>query len=235
MVRGTHPTFSGCLKGKNMKIISKFKDYYDYLVGIYGEDPLLVFDRRNQNGTIIHKFPALPDEWQAEYGDCVGLANLFVGDWHTWLFYTGQEVYTTSDIETVHNCVRHNKKYAPIVRFKNGKEYAIPSQSQWHMQRDYFFAAVIRTHYEMAAYHDVPLVLILNKHRWHEVNTYYANPQLLTLGIYVDENVVWQEISAYLGKLRSEQETSPPVPDKNKIENKGFDVKHSFRPKMKRK
>ena len=28
-----------------MKIISKFKDYYDYLSGIYGVDPKLVLDR----------------------------------------------------------------------------------------------------------------------------------------------------------------------------------------------
>ncbi|ULJ60456.1 hypothetical protein [Wielerella bovis] len=54
------------------------------------------------------------------------------------------------------------------------------------------------------------------------------------LGVYLPEQWLWQEISAYLGQLRSEQETSPPVPDKNKIENKGFDVKHSFRPKMKK-
>ncbi|ULJ69459.1 hypothetical protein MIS45_00880 [Wielerella bovis] len=217
-----------------MKIISKFKDYYDYLVGIYSEDPLLVFDRRSQNGTVIHKFSALPEEWQAEYGDCVGLAHLFVGNWHTWLFYTGQEVYTTSDIETVYSHVRHNKKYAPIVRFKNGKEYAIPSESRWHIPHDYFLATVTRSHYEMAAYRHVPLVLIIKKHYWNESDSYYANPQLVSLGIYVDENVVWQEISAYLGQLRSEQETSPPVPDKNKIENKGFDVKHSFCPEMKK-
>lgn len=25
-----------------MRILSKYKDYYDYLTGIYGEDPLLV-------------------------------------------------------------------------------------------------------------------------------------------------------------------------------------------------
>ena len=28
-----------------MKIISKYKDYYDYLTGVYGEDPLIVLDR----------------------------------------------------------------------------------------------------------------------------------------------------------------------------------------------
>ena len=30
-----------------MKIISKFKDFYDYLTGVYGVDPKLVLDRRN--------------------------------------------------------------------------------------------------------------------------------------------------------------------------------------------
>jgi hypothetical protein len=32
-----------------MKIISKHKDYYDYLQGIYGVDPLQVYDRRTDN------------------------------------------------------------------------------------------------------------------------------------------------------------------------------------------
>jgi hypothetical protein len=30
-----------------MKILSSYKDYYDYLVGIIGEDPILVLDRRD--------------------------------------------------------------------------------------------------------------------------------------------------------------------------------------------
>jgi hypothetical protein len=30
-----------------MKILSKYKDYYDYLTGIYGEDPLIILDRRS--------------------------------------------------------------------------------------------------------------------------------------------------------------------------------------------
>jgi len=29
-----------------MKILGKYKDYYDYLQGIYDVDPLLVLDRR---------------------------------------------------------------------------------------------------------------------------------------------------------------------------------------------
>lgn len=33
-----------------MKILSKYKDYYDYISGIYGEDPKLVLDRRTGSG-----------------------------------------------------------------------------------------------------------------------------------------------------------------------------------------
>ena len=39
----------------------------------------------------------------------------------------------------------------------------------------------------------------------------------------------------HLSQLKNEAETSPPVPDKDKIGNRGFDAKYSFRPKMKRK
>lgn len=34
---------------KKLKIISKFKDYCDYLAGVYGEDPLLVSDLRDDH------------------------------------------------------------------------------------------------------------------------------------------------------------------------------------------
>ena len=33
-----------------MKIISKYKDYYDYLTGIYGVDDKIVLDRRGWEG-----------------------------------------------------------------------------------------------------------------------------------------------------------------------------------------
>ena len=45
----TYPTPCGLhlLKQSNyMKIISKFKDFYDFKVAKYGTDPILVFDRR---------------------------------------------------------------------------------------------------------------------------------------------------------------------------------------------
>ena len=40
-----------------MKIISKYKDYYDYLVGIYGEDPKIILDRRESEQLYLPLFP----------------------------------------------------------------------------------------------------------------------------------------------------------------------------------
>ena len=52
-----------------MKIISKFKDFYDHKVAKYGVDPVLVFDRRLPSGAeILHSLPKPPAEWEKEYG-----------------------------------------------------------------------------------------------------------------------------------------------------------------------
>ena len=40
-----------------MKIIDKYKDYYDYLQGIYGQDPLAVYDRR---GSVVFNKDTVP-------------------------------------------------------------------------------------------------------------------------------------------------------------------------------
>jgi pentatricopeptide repeat protein len=36
-----------------MKILSKWKDYYDFMVGKYGMDPLLLYDRRNKGDLVL--------------------------------------------------------------------------------------------------------------------------------------------------------------------------------------
>ena len=90
----------------------------------------------------------------------------------------------------------------------------------------------------MKTYRNVPLLLVyyadLNRpSKSDSSQDFAANPQLSTLGIYINPDIVWQNICEYLSQLKSEAEISPSVPDKAKIGNKGFDEKYSFRPKMK--
>ncbi len=59
------------------------------------------------------------------------------------------------------------------------------------------------------------------------------NPYLSKLGIYIDEDFIWQSLVEFLSNKRSEKEITPEVSNENKILSKGFDLKTSFRPNMK--
>ena len=61
------------------------------------------------------------------------------------------------------------------------------------------------------------------------------NPNLSQMGIYFDEDFIWQSLVEFLSNKRSEKEISPEVSNDNKILSKGFDLKTSFRPNMKKK
>ena len=61
------------------------------------------------------------------------------------------------------------------------------------------------------------------------------NPYLSKLGVYIDEDFIWQSLVEFLANKRSEKEISPEVSNENKILSKGFDLKTSFRPNMKKK
>ena len=61
------------------------------------------------------------------------------------------------------------------------------------------------------------------------------NPNLSQMGVYIDADFVWQSLVEFLSNKRSEKEISPEVSNENKILSKGFDLKTSFRPNMKKK
>lgn len=234
-----------------MKIISKFKDFYDHKIAKYGEDPLLVFDRRQQAGEPLrHKLPAPLPEWQRRYGACVSVSVLFVGDLHVFLFNTGNKVYTSYDAAEVTNKfdeVRDSRtgyrgvEYRVKIRFHDGNVCAVPQLSHyWYISLPDLQAARKRgSEYDgrdISAYRRAPLLLLTEEPSDLRTRTLYAyaNPQLSALGIYLDADWVWQKITEYLSQLKTEAETSPPMTNDDKIASKGFDGKRSFRPKMKK-
>ncbi len=74
-----------------MKIISKFKDYYDYKVAEYGTDENLVYDRRN--GTIVDRQRISP-----EGSNFALYSTLYVGSEVVHLFITQNKIYTHFDL-----------------------------------------------------------------------------------------------------------------------------------------
>ena len=61
------------------------------------------------------------------------------------------------------------------------------------------------------------------------------NPQLSAMGLYLDADFVWQSLVEFLSAKKDASAPTGAIPNDIKIAGKGFDVKRSFRPKMKQR
>ena len=217
-----------------MKIISKFKDYYDYKVAEYGIDENLVYDRRN--GTIVDRQRISPEE-----SNLALYSTLYVGGEVVHLFITQNKIYTHFDLVDIE---RKKRKYyffdGYCLKFRDGKQYEYKS-NLWlgyfsdtadFIRENNGFHIREETHLSWEELSKIPLLLITSDYRTKNQKV-YINPNLQELGIYIDPDFVWQHIVQYLSDLKTQAEQSPELPNELKIDSKGFDKKRSFRPKMK--
>ena len=217
-----------------MKIISKFKDYYDYKVAEYGTDENLVYDRRN--GTIVDRQRISPEE-----SNLALYSTLYVGSEVVHLFITQNKIYTHFDLVDIE---RKKRRYyffdGYCLKFRDGKQYEYKS-NLWlgyfsdtadFIRENNGFHIREETHLSWEELSKIPLLLITSDYRMKNQKV-YINPNLQELGIYIDPDFVWQHIVQYLSDLKTQAEQSPELPNELKIDSKGFDKKRSFRPKMK--
>ena len=225
-----------------MKIISKFKDYYDYKVAEYGTDENLIYDRRLPAGVGVgtpqRSWITLDDVADDEALHSV----LYVGNELVHLFATPSKVYTHWDFADPEDWLYsiydlwYGDRY---VLMNDGKEIRIISclsatcdtfleQIEAPRERNIFQLEDQSPWLVLKS----PLLLIFNKDpRGNNRATHYVNLQ--ELGVYLDPDFVWQHIVQYLSDLKTQAEQSPELPNELKIDSKGFDKKRSFRPKMK--
>lgn len=236
-----------------MKIISQFKDFYDYKVAEYGLDETLIFDRRDavlvdsQSLTTKGIFDK-PNDTDALH------SVLYVGNRLVHLFGTDSQVYTHFDVANSEDL----KLYSDYLYFGepcdiqllNGKTINITSYLSFanglaldeqiqKSRRDniYDVKGQLTTSGKQLFWEDFaekPLVL-LRKRRRDGAVLVDANPPLQAMGVYLDPDFVWQNIVQFLSDLKTQKEITPEVSNDEKIANKGFDKKNSFRPKMKKK
>ena len=225
-----------------MKIISKFKDYYDYKVAEYGIDENLVYDRRLPAGVSIGTSQRSWITLDNTADDEALHSVLYVGNELVHLFATPSKVYTHWDFADPEDWLYsiydlwYGGRY---VLMNDGKEIRIISylsatcdtlleQIEAPRERNIFKLEDQPPWLVLKS----PLLLIFNKdNRGSNRATHYVNLQ--ELGVYIDPDFVWQNIAQYLSYLKTQAEQSPKLPNDLKIESKGFDKKHSFRPKMK--
>ena len=216
-----------------MKIISPYKDYYDYLIGIYGEDPLIILDRRNhQQPTwrFNHRHGYINEPQSSKY-------TLFIAGWlidfihYGDKFYYGEEILQIPDLKLKENYYLgfHENIYSnelknnflvfhqdgnsnPIKIFKN------PAKIDFNVNFSEIIALIkFNYNYKLEKYECIIL---------------YSYPKLsdVNLNKFIKAETVYQWIYNYISEKNLEKEQHQDLrTDIQKLEGKGFDKKISFR------
>ena len=87
-----------------MKIISKYKDFYDFLSGIYGEDPLIVLNR------LDFTMPTFYDSMNPNYIE-EGKIQLYIGGFLIEAYYKNDKIYYGEDLKQFAVVQKRSKWY----------------------------------------------------------------------------------------------------------------------------
>ena len=192
-----------------MKILSKYKDYYDYLAGIYGEDEKLILDRRDGNAKNI-------------LGRVVTLYlcdNKIEGYNINNKFYWGKDEIdkiATPMGESTYFMSRN--LYTHYIKEPYRKSYRSVDYINCNLIKD-----VKLTNTKL----NCPILIkgLIN-------DKLIKFPKLETLGIQtiIKPFDIWIMLSEWLGYMITQNEPSVPIgDDKIRVESHGFDLKTSFR------
>ena len=246
-----------------MKIISKFKDFYDYKVAKYGVDEKLVYTRKTYceyfESFVIDVYTASDDRISEEnfnknlkenfeYFKGINFHKILIlGEKLIHLFFTENGVYTHFDAKKLDvSKGTYQSYYSKEITFNDGRNFEITTDFGWDELFSYDrkrFLPRVNISKDDILFNE-PMILIeclgeiFNKKNSSDrifIYKFTYNPNLSQMGVYIDEDFIWQSLVEFLSNKRSEKEISPEVSNENKILSKGFDLKTSFRPNMKKK
>lgn len=205
-----------------MKILSKYKDYYDYLSGIWGEDPKLVLDRREfEHPEFFSHHPQIIKLY---------ICNLVIyGFWDGQNFYFGETLSKFGEIKkpSTRNWFSfHNREeqvryvsfdFTPNVPLARTERYNINVEPT-------------NDHMGTTISEKCPILMVRG------AKTYYKFPILskMNVGSILSPEVIYQMLVEWYSERNNEAEKRPDnQTDVQKLLSKGFDKKESFRPKIK--
>lgn len=191
-----------------MIIVSKYRDFYDYLQGIYGRDEKIVFERNSNSSqtyynNIFYEFHIL--------GKIYG-GFLFENKW-IW------------DFEELNNIVENwNEIVIPKLKRSNWEKEKIQKYLSEFDEKFYYQNRII-TEWKSSKEnlkHNCPILL-------HVDNGWYKFPKLVDTFIpkVISAHDMYIGLSEWCSKKDIEINNFPT--DMNRFESKGFDKKKSFR------
>lgn len=211
-----------------MIIIDGKKDYYDYLTGIYGVDPKLVLDRRSGIESVNADHTCI-----IICGRVVEIYNykneLYFGEKLDDILNITRGKYSAIDYQ-LNNLIENRKKASPVVvDYENFKynDYRIVCKE------------IYEDPFNLNVKFECPIIKVDFRtfNRLGSKVDYcesYVNLKEIGLSSIITAEEIYSWLSTWLGEqVERRMETNIVSTDKQKLINKGFDTKTSFRPNMK--
>ena len=194
-----------------MKIISKWKEFYDYYMGIYGIDKTLVYDRR--------KYPMFKWEPIGSYPFVRKFVIHFCNMAYTFFDYNGKLYHLPEELEELNDLLIKEGKYREVLYSYSEYSLSKSGDTLYAMYNKPTKANIKHRHPVLRIEHEEKLYIpLLSSFDFHKV---------------VNAEEAYKRVEAFMSWLRD----NPPLPDTQSNEGKvishGHDPKTSFRPKMK--
>lgn len=209
-----------------MRILSKYKDYYDFYTGIFGVDNNKVYDRRE-----IVEFDKTNSAWNSDYGV---ITFAICGKLYTMYVYRGELYHTPEEMEKLDMEIREHSSYKYDKLRLSFWESSL-KRGESPFEKEFNLTNNIPTDINIKRREPV----LVEISTWRYMNKLkdkdFSVPLLESFEFYkvLDPKEIYIQIETFLGWLVD----NPPLPDEQtnigKIESHGFDKKTSFRPNMK--
>ena len=212
-----------------MKIISKHKDYYDYLQGIYGIDELKVLDRRSNNPytqPVLSIYNYNKDKvYHYIFAICDELYDVYV---RNGKFYHTYEEY-------VELCNLHNVKI-PIYIKEQRYTYNNDGKDSWRSKHisEKAWNKLQGRKTKVNSKLRKPILVDCNQvDKWYSVKKSDWNDNVILDDFKfikkLNAQSIYTKLDTFLGWLNDNPEKPTNITDNEKIKTKGFDIKKSFR------
>jgi hypothetical protein len=199
-----------------MKIISKYKDYYDYLAGIYGIDEKLILDR-----TEFHITDTLTDNTKVSFFVCGYQVD---GLYRDGKFYYGEQIE-----QFVEKREPFRWKWYHWDNDDASICYSVKTNHTGRGEYTQFLKEPTLDREKYNEHFECPILIVdtFGKHK-HRGIKFSKFPILKDYGFssVFTPDKIWQMLYDFLAKTKDIPNTQT---DKEKIISRGFDYKHSFR------
>lgn len=197
-----------------MKIISKHKEYYDYLTGIYGIDELLVYDRRTDL-----LFKPIESDSIIEYKFAICNKIYYIIQYNKNFYHTIDELTELNNILIKENigCIS-NSGFSKYI-------------SPFYKKDINIIHKILNYETNVNKINREPVLVSTVKSFYKDVDLDWSIPFLSEFNFarWIEPTDIYNEISQFISWLKDNPQIPNNQTNKEKILSHGFDFKKSFR------